>query len=91
MKAIEGATGGAEEGWLRNDLNVSRLEYFYWILAGISAVNFCVYVWVARRYKGRAGGRGSVRDESAVVELAAETRNSGGGGGGEAEFRSVVI
>ncbi|KAG6402531.1 hypothetical protein SASPL_134727 [Salvia splendens] len=82
VKVIEGTTGGAEEGWLRNDLNKSRLEYFYWILAGISAVNFCVYVWVARRYKGRGVGRGSVRDESA------ETRS---GGGGKDEFRSVVI
>ncbi|XP_047954785.1 protein NRT1/ PTR FAMILY 8.2-like [Salvia hispanica] len=90
VKAIAGATGGAEEGWLRNDLNKSRLEYFYWILAGINAVNFCVYVWVAWRYKGRGGGRGSVRDESAAVELAAETR-SGGGGDGKDEFRSVVI
>ncbi|KAG6400324.1 hypothetical protein SASPL_137150 [Salvia splendens] len=56
VKAIEGATGGAEEGWLRNDLNKSRLD---------------------------------VRDESAAVELAAETRSSGGDG--KAEFRSVVI
>ncbi|KAG8377858.1 hypothetical protein BUALT_Bualt08G0077200 [Buddleja alternifolia] len=60
---VERATGGVRKGWLRDDLNTSRLDYFYWILTAINAVNFVVYLWVARRYKGRRG-------ESAAVELA---------------------
>ncbi|KAL1540372.1 protein NRT1/ PTR FAMILY 8.2-like [Salvia divinorum] len=41
---------------------------------------------------GRGGGRGSVRDESAAVELGAETRSGGGDDdGSKAEFQSVVI
>lgn len=56
VKIIERATGGQEEGWLRNDLNMSKLDYFYWILAGINGLNFFVYFWVAWRYKGRVIG-----------------------------------
>ncbi|XP_057794419.1 protein NRT1/ PTR FAMILY 8.2-like [Salvia miltiorrhiza] len=82
VKIIEGATGGVTKGWLRNDLNKSRLDYFYWTLAGISAANFLVYVCVAQRYKGRNGGRSSV----AAVELVPN-----GDDHDKAEFRSVAI
>ncbi|KAG6704956.1 hypothetical protein I3842_07G157700 [Carya illinoinensis] len=58
VKIIERATGGEERGWLRNDLNKSRLDYFYWILTGINLVNLLVYLWVAWSYKGR-GADGS--------------------------------
>lgn len=70
VKIIEAATGGDEKGWLRDDLNKSKLEYFYWILTGINGVNFLVYLLVACIFKGRNGG--SVRDESAV-ELQGES------------------
>ncbi|KAI3762799.1 hypothetical protein L1987_53240 [Smallanthus sonchifolius] len=68
VKIIERATGMEERGWLRNDLNASKLDYFYWILMAINGVNLVVYMWVARRYKGRDGASatGSVRDDSMV-------------------------
>lgn len=66
VKIIEATTGGVENGWLRNNLNKSRLDYFYWILAGINGVNFLVYIIVASWYKGRNGSKKSVRDESMV-------------------------
>ncbi|KAL2512972.1 Protein NRT1/PTR FAMILY 8.1 [Abeliophyllum distichum] len=66
VKIIEGATGGEKKGWLRDDLNKSKLDYFYWILTGISGLNFLVYILVAWKYKG--GIDRSVSDES-VVEL----------------------
>ncbi|KAJ0795604.1 putative bacterial ABC-type protein transporter [Helianthus annuus] len=50
VKIVERATGTGENGWLRDDLNESKLDYYYSILAAISAVNLFVYVWVARRY-----------------------------------------
>ncbi|XP_073126595.1 protein NRT1/ PTR FAMILY 8.1-like [Henckelia pumila] len=78
VKIIEKTTGGVKTGWLRDDLNQSRLDYFYWILTGINCVNFLVYVCVAKWYKGRNGGGGSVRDESA------------GESDDKVEFRSVV-
>lgn len=71
VKIIEATTGGVENGWLQNNLNKSRLDYFYWILTGINGVNFLIYMVVASLYKGRNGAKGSVRDES-VVELAGE-------------------
>ncbi|KAG9456766.1 hypothetical protein H6P81_001274 [Aristolochia fimbriata] len=70
VKMVERATGGEAEGWLQNSLDRSRLDYFYWLLAGINAVNFVVYVLVAWFYKGRRDrGRSgaSVSDEVVVV------------------------
>ena len=63
VKIIASATGGEERGWLRNDLNKSRVDYFYWILAGINVVNFMVFLWVARRFKGKGTTDGTIRVE----------------------------
>lgn len=56
VKIVERTTGTGENGWLRDDLNESKLDYYYMILASVSAVNLFLYVWVARRYKGRHQG-----------------------------------
>lgn len=55
VKEIQGLTGGVENGWIRNDLNKSRLDYFYWVLCLINAINFIFYIWAACCYKGREG------------------------------------
>ncbi|KAI4336831.1 hypothetical protein L6164_015311 [Bauhinia variegata] len=65
VKIVEAATGGQQEGWLRNDLNKSKLDYFYWILTAINILNFFVYLFVAWCYRGKGA---HVRDEN-VVEL----------------------
>ncbi|KAL6284715.1 hypothetical protein ACE6H2_015644 [Prunus campanulata] len=62
VEIIDSATGGEEQGWLRNDLNMSKLDFFHWILTAINGVNFLVYLWVAWHYKGRHGSSTSVRD-----------------------------
>ncbi|KAK1355220.1 putative Peptide transporter [Heracleum sosnowskyi] len=42
---------GNGEGWLTgNNLNRAHLDYFYWILAGLSSLNLCFYVWVAKGF-----------------------------------------
>ncbi|KAL6212842.1 hypothetical protein ACLB2K_018057 [Fragaria x ananassa] len=66
VKIIESATGGETKGWLRGTLNKSKLDYFYWILTAINALNFWVYLWVSRCYKGRHGTGISVRDGEEV-------------------------
>lgn len=38
------------KAWIGKDLNSSRLDYFYWLLAAITAANLCVYVVLAKRY-----------------------------------------
>ncbi|MCL7050560.1 hypothetical protein MKW94_002332 [Papaver nudicaule] len=69
IKIIGRTTGsGQNDGWLRKKLNDSRLDYFYWLLMVISAVNFLIFLWVASRYKGKnaAGNNVNVRDETVV-------------------------
>ena len=39
-----------KSSWFGKDLNSSRLDKFYWLLAAVSAANLCVYVLIARRY-----------------------------------------
>ncbi|EEF52653.1 peptide transporter, putative [Ricinus communis] len=69
VKIIERTTGGQETGWLRDNLNESRLDHFYWILTAINGLNFLVYLWVARQYMGRNGASGSVIDESTIDKM----------------------
>ncbi|CAA7052215.1 unnamed protein product [Microthlaspi erraticum] len=37
------------KSWFGKDLNSSRLDRFYWLLAGLIAANICVFVIVAKR------------------------------------------
>ncbi|KAK9164266.1 hypothetical protein Syun_005168 [Stephania yunnanensis] len=70
VKIIVASTGGQDKGWLRNDLNQSRLDNFYWLLTIINGVNFLVYLVVANSYKGRdRHDNPSVRDEAAAAAV----------------------
>ncbi|GAV80795.1 PTR2 domain-containing protein, partial [Cephalotus follicularis] len=54
---IKSATGNAKEGrptWLSQNINTGRFDYLYWLLAILSAINFCVFLYTAGRYKYRA-------------------------------------
>lgn len=45
-------------GWIPDNLNRGHLDYFYWLLAILSLINFGVYVWIARWYTyKKPGGR----------------------------------
>ncbi|XP_024962125.1 protein NRT1/ PTR FAMILY 6.1 isoform X2 [Cynara cardunculus var. scolymus] len=56
---INSVTGGGDElekrqnSWLSQNINTGRFDYFYWLLTGLSIINFCVFVYVSRRYKYR--------------------------------------
>jgi len=52
VKIIEAASGGQDKGWLRDNLNESRLDNFYWVLTAINGVNFLVYLVVAHCHRG---------------------------------------
>ncbi|KAK9055533.1 hypothetical protein SSX86_026617 [Deinandra increscens subsp. villosa] len=47
---VDDVTTKAGTSWFGKDLNSSRLDYFYLLLAAITAANLCVYVFVASRY-----------------------------------------
>ncbi|KAM7461425.1 hypothetical protein LguiA_029546 [Lonicera macranthoides] len=44
---------GGRMNWFRHNLNESRLDRYYWTLAGLSAVNLVVYILVASVYSYR--------------------------------------
>ncbi|ESQ40100.1 hypothetical protein EUTSA_v10013125mg [Eutrema salsugineum] len=43
-------TSGGRPGWIADNLNRGHLDYFYWLLAVLSFLNFFVYLWIAKRY-----------------------------------------
>ncbi|KAK0591594.1 hypothetical protein LWI29_004604 [Acer saccharum] len=50
--------------WLGDNLNRAYLDRFYWLLAGLSAVNFCVYLWIANGFVYKKG----VEDHEIIKE-----------------------
>ncbi|KAK3013732.1 hypothetical protein RJ639_008649 [Escallonia herrerae] len=51
ISIIERITGdNGEGGWFADNLNQAHLDYFYWLLAGISAVAFVAYLYFAKSY-----------------------------------------
>ncbi|KAI3720480.1 hypothetical protein L6452_21398 [Arctium lappa] len=45
--------GGGRDSWLSQNINTGRFDYFYWLLTGLSIINFCVFVYAAGRYNYR--------------------------------------
>ncbi|KAG0549911.1 hypothetical protein BDA96_01G295000 [Sorghum bicolor] len=46
---VTGRHGGSG-GWLADNLDDGRLDYFYWLLAVISAINLVIFTFAARGY-----------------------------------------
>ncbi|PQP95403.1 hypothetical protein Pyn_27264 [Prunus yedoensis var. nudiflora] len=44
-------TQGGKVGWIPDNLNEGHLDYFFWLLAGLSFLNMLVYIVCANRYK----------------------------------------
>ncbi|GFQ05316.1 protein nrt1/ ptr family 5.6 [Phtheirospermum japonicum] len=47
---VDHVTEKSGKSWFGKDLNSSRVDYFYWLLAGMTASNLCAYAFVASRY-----------------------------------------
>lgn len=47
---VDHITGKGGKSWFGKDINSSHLDYFYWLLAGMTTVNLAIYVLVARQY-----------------------------------------
>uniref|UniRef100_A0A0E0B7V8 Major facilitator superfamily (MFS) profile domain-containing protein n=1 Tax=Oryza glumipatula TaxID=40148 RepID=A0A0E0B7V8_9ORYZ len=53
VAAIDWATAarsGGGESWFADDLNRAHLDYFYWLLAALAALEVAVFVYLAQRY-----------------------------------------
>ncbi|MCL7043971.1 hypothetical protein MKW94_001845 [Papaver nudicaule] len=54
---IKSATGNENEGkptWLAQNINTGRFDNLYWVLTILSVLNFCVFIYAAKKYKYRA-------------------------------------
>ncbi|KAK0592810.1 hypothetical protein LWI29_025907 [Acer saccharum] len=57
---IKSTTGNAEkmqQSWLSQNINTGKFDYLYWLLTVLSVINFCVYLYYARKYKYRSEQR----------------------------------
>ncbi|XP_071735747.1 protein NRT1/ PTR FAMILY 8.3-like [Rutidosis leptorrhynchoides] len=45
---------GGSPGWIPDNLNEGHLDYFFWLLAGLSFLNLVVYILCAKLYKSKA-------------------------------------
>ena len=46
----------SNSGWLGNDLNRSHIDYFYWLLAALTAVNLIGFLLCGHLYNYKSGG-----------------------------------
>eukprot|EP00262_Sarcandra_glabra_P002527 TRINITY_DN1290_c0_g1_i2.p1 TRINITY_DN1290_c0_g1~~TRINITY_DN1290_c0_g1_i2.p1 ORF type:complete len:339 (-),score=44.13 TRINITY_DN1290_c0_g1_i2:15-1007(-) len=49
ISAIDKITGEGES-WFSNNLNKAHLDYFYWLLAGLSLIELGIYLYFAKSY-----------------------------------------
>lgn len=40
----------SEGSWFTDNLNRAHLDYYYWLLAALSAINISIYIYCAKRY-----------------------------------------
>eukprot|EP00261_Vitis_vinifera_P030420 XP_010665397.1 PREDICTED: protein NRT1/ PTR FAMILY 5.10 [Vitis vinifera] len=51
ISVIDKTTNGDGQGsWFNDNLNQAHLDYFYWLLAGLSAVGLATYLYFAKSY-----------------------------------------
>ncbi|KAG6628338.1 hypothetical protein I3843_14G009600 [Carya illinoinensis] len=62
ISVVQAISSRYGEKWLGDNLNRAHLDYFYWVLAGLSALSLCVFVWNAVRfvYKDVEEGKNNV-------------------------------
>ncbi|XP_011091838.1 protein NRT1/ PTR FAMILY 5.4-like [Sesamum indicum] len=66
---VQGVSSRGGHEWLGDNINRANLEYFYWVLAALSAVNLCGYVCLARRFVYKSADQGGFQGRSGEKEL----------------------
>lgn len=65
VSIVHRVTGGAASGnWLPEDLNKGRLDYFYYLIAGLGIVNLLYFLACAKWYKYKGSDHGSTLELS---------------------------
>lgn len=67
---VDHLTGKSGKSWIGKDINSSRLDRFYWMLAVINALVLCLFILVTKRYTYKAvQGRGMDTDCHKIDEV----------------------
>ncbi|CAL5338057.1 unnamed protein product [Camellia sinensis] len=53
VKSVTGRSDGTQPSWLSQNINSGRFDNLYWLLAGLSLINFCAFLYSAHRYQYR--------------------------------------
>ena len=57
VSAVDWATrGGSGESWISDSINRAHLDYFYWLLAGLAALDVAVFLYFSKRFVYRNKG-----------------------------------
>jgi len=67
--ADRASSRGGRASWFAKDLNHSRVDLFYWLLACIGAVNLAFYAVVATRYSYKTVRPGKVGDDKSAGDI----------------------
>ncbi|KAH0470680.1 hypothetical protein IEQ34_000403 [Dendrobium chrysotoxum] len=51
IAVIDKSTSKTGDSWFSDNLNRAHLDYFYWLLAGLSTVGLIIYLYFARSYE----------------------------------------
>ncbi|KAI9078348.1 hypothetical protein K1719_039724 [Acacia pycnantha] len=70
---VDHVTGKNGKAWIGKDINMSRLDKFYWFLAVLGALNMCAFVLLARRYTYKPVQRRVMEADNNGVEDEATT------------------
>lgn len=76
VKAVTGNQKTGEPSWLSQNINSGRFDNLYWLLTALSVVNFCIFLYSARRYEYRAEQAPKIV-ERAEVNINKNTKKNG--------------
>ncbi|MED6148466.1 hypothetical protein PIB30_053451 [Stylosanthes scabra] len=64
---VDHVTGKNGKAWIGKDINSSRLDRFYWMLAAINGLNLCVFLLLARRHTYKAVQRRTLQNDGVEI------------------------
>nr|GMD47129.1 protein NRT1/ PTR FAMILY 4.5-like [Ipomoea batatas] len=78
INAVTRKVGSTHRGWLEsNDLDQNKLNFFYWFLAILSAINFAVYLLMASWYKYKSEDNNNNKTASQPITIPLSVSKSG--------------